>query len=55
MTYHGDQELIDYDHLEIEEPNLGLLSTEALKLGVGAAPDGAVSSISTTGFADIHH
>ena len=53
-TLHGEQELIDYDHLELEDPNAsGLLSTDALKLGSGTAGDGIMSSNSTTGFADI--
>ncbi len=48
-----EQELIDYDHLELEDPSAaqGLLSTDALKLGAGSNSNGlgAISN-STTGF-----
>lgn len=48
----AEQELIDYDHLELEDPNAsGLLSTDALKLGSGAQGLGAMSN-STTGYAE---
>ena len=55
----AQDQLIDYDHLELEDPSAhgGLLSTDALKLGGGASlGDGGVGlgalSNSTTGFAD---
>lgn len=50
----AQDQLIDYDHLELEDPSgQGLLSTDALKLGSGVGVTGLVGlSNSTTGFAD---
>lgn len=50
----AQDQLIDYDHLELEDPSAqGLLSTDALKLGGSASLGGlGVLSNSTTGFAD---
>ena len=52
MALQGQEELIDYDHLELDDPNAsGLLPTDALKLGSASAGLGAMSN-STTGYND---
>ena len=53
-TERPEDQLIDYDHLELEDPSAaaGLLSSDALKLG-GASSNGLGGiSNSTTGYAD---
>lgn len=52
MTLQGEQELIDYDHLELEDPNAsGLLPADALKIGTSNLGLGAMSN-STTGYVE---
>ena len=55
MTNRPEDHLIDYDHLELEDPSAqALLSSDALKLGAASHTNllGAQSNSSTTGFAE---